>query len=169
VASESQQTTKDKVSRLLIVNAESSGNKAEWERFIRRHLEDIDRSDPDLCFKYASHLSRGGSRGANATIRWADVALENKSRWNGNTYKTRVFALYRLRAEASQKLWQDAEGTYTQNRTDENEQRATQTRGRAKEFAKDWLDYARASGQDTKSAMTLCASAAGNDTFCRGG
>ncbi len=169
VASESAQTMKDKVSRLLIVNAETAGNKAEWERYIRRHLEEIDRSDPDLCFKYASHLSKAGVRGAPGTIRWADVALENKARWTGNTFKTRVVGLYRLRAEAANKLWQDAEQAYTQNRTDENEERANKFRGQTKEFAKAWLDYARSSGQDTKGAMTLCASAAGNDTFCKGG
>ena len=169
VNTESAQTSRDKLSRLLIVNAEASGNKSEWEKYVRRHLEDIDRSDPDLCFKYASHLAKGGARSASATIKWSEYALDNKARWTGNTFKTRVYSLYKIRAEAATKLWTDAEQTYTQNRTDENEQRSDKLRGQAKDFAREWLDYARVSGQDTKNAMALCASAAGNDTFCRGG
>jgi hypothetical protein len=73
VNAESAQTTKDKLSRLLIINAEASGNKSEWEKYVRRHLEDIDRSDPDLCFKYASHLAKGGARSASATIKCASA------------------------------------------------------------------------------------------------
>jgi hypothetical protein len=102
------QTEKDKISRVLMQNAEAAGNKSEWERLIKRHLEDIDRSDPNLCFKYALHLSRGGVGRAWGVIKWADYALENKQQWTGSTYKARVNALYQLRAEAAVKLWEDA-------------------------------------------------------------
>ncbi|MEN9787860.1 MAG: hypothetical protein RLZZ299_3124 [Pseudomonadota bacterium] len=170
VASEGAQTARDKVSRLLIANAESGGNKAEWERLMRRHLEDIDRSDPDMCFKYALHLSRGGASKSLSVIKWADYALDNKSKWTGNTYKQRVTNLYKLRAEAMIKLWQDAEAQYTSNRSDENEQRAGKFRGTARDYSREWLDYARSSGQDTKTALAACMSAAsGNRAFCEGG
>lgn len=170
VGGESQQTTKDKVSRLLIANAENKGDKGEWERLIKRHLEDIDRSDPDLCFKYALHLSRGGVSRAQGVIRWADYALDNKSKWSGTTYKQRVFNLYKLRAEAANKLWQDADEDYAKGeRTDEKEAKAAKFRGQAKDFSREWLDYAKVSGQDTKTAMALCVSSAGNRAFCEGG
>lgn len=170
IGTEGQQTTKDKISRLLISNAENKGDKAEWERLIKRHLEDIDRSDPDLCFKYALHLSRGGVGRAQGVIRWADYALENKAKWSGTTYKTRVFNLYKLRAEAANKLWQEAEKEFAEGeRSDEKEAKAAKYRGQAKDYAREWLDYAKASAQDTKTAMALCVSSSGNRAFCEGG
>ncbi|MDP2311447.1 MAG: hypothetical protein Q8P41_00965 [Pseudomonadota bacterium] len=170
VASEGQQTTKDKVSRIMITNAEAKGDKSEWERLMKRHLEDIDRSDPDLCFKYALHLSRGGTGRAQGVIRWADYALENKAKWSGQTYKTRVFGLYKLRAEAANKLWQEAEKEFAEGeRSDEKEAKAAKYRGQAKDYAREWLDYAKASTQDTKTAMALCVSSSGNRAFCEGG
>ena len=170
VGGEAQQTGKDKISRLMITNAEAKGDKGEWERLMKRHLEDIDRSDPDMCFKYALHLSRGGSARAQGVIRWADYALENKHKWQGGTYKTRVFNLYKLRAEAANKLWQDAEKNYaTVDHSEENEAKSAKYRGTAKDYAREWLDYAKVSAQDTKTAMALCVSAAGNRAFCEGG
>ncbi len=164
------QTTRDKLSRLLILNAEGKGNKAEWERLVKRHLEDIDRSDPDLCFKYALQLSKGGSGRSLGVIRWADTALENKHRWEGATYKKRVYDLHRLRAEAGGKLWAAAEAEYTTGEhTAENEAKSEKYRGMAKDYAREWLDYANASGQDTKNALALCVSASGNRSFCEGG
>lgn len=170
VNSDLPQTTRDKLSRVLIANAEARGDKTEWERLVRRHLEDIDRSDPDLCYKYALQLSRGGVNRANGVIRWADYGLENKQRWSGQTYKSRVYALLKLKAEAAAKLWQAAEQEYTTGEhTDENEAKATKLRGEAKDYAREWLDYARTSAQDTTTALSLCVSAAGNRSFCDGG
>ncbi len=170
VDNDSVQTTRDKVSRILILNAEGKGNRADWERLVKRHLEDIDRSDPDLCFRYALQLSREGSGRSLGVIRWADTALENKHRWEGATYKKRVFDLYRLRAEAANKLWQAAEKEYTTGEhTAENEAKSEKYRGMAKDHAREWLDYAAASQQDTKNALALCVSASGNRSFCEGG
>ncbi|MDP2306186.1 MAG: hypothetical protein Q8P18_09160 [Pseudomonadota bacterium] len=170
VGSEAQQTTKDKISRLMITNAEAKGDKTDWERLMKRHLEDIDRSDPDLCFKYALHLSRGSTGRAQGVIRWADYALENKAKWSGQTYKTRVFSLYKLRAEAANKLWQEAEKEFAEGeRTDDKEAKTAKYRGLSKDYAREWLDYAKASAQDTKTAMALCVSSSGNRAFCEGG
>lgn len=169
IGTEGAQTTKDKLSRVLIANAEGRGDKAEWERLVKRHLEDIDRSDPDMCFKYATQLSRGGTGRALGVIRWADYALENKQKWSGATYTKRVYDLYRLKAEAANKLWAEAEDTFaTKEHTDENEAKAAKWRGTTKDYAREWLDYAKASGQDTKNAMSICVSAAGNKSFCEG-
>lgn len=169
ISTEGAQTAKDKLSRILIANAESKGDKAEWERLMKRHLEDIDRSDPDMCFKYALQLSRGGVGRALGVVRWADYSLENKQKWSGQTYTSRVYNLYRLKAEAANKLWQDAENNYmTKDHTDENEATANKWRGTTKDYAREWLDYAKASNQDTKNPLAICVSAAGNKQFCDG-
>jgi hypothetical protein len=163
------QTDKDKISRVLMQNAEAAGNKSEWERLIKRHLEDIDRSDPNLCFKYALHLSRGGVGRAWGVIKWADYALENKQQWTGSTYKARVNALYQLRAEAAVKLWEDANAKMLAAAGDDRsklEADEVKLRGMAKDYSREWLDYARAAGEDIKKPMALCVSTAGSKKFC---
>ncbi len=169
IASAGRQTEKDKVSRVLLNDAEARGDKASWARLIKRHLEEIDRSDPDLCFKYAIYLSRLDVGRASGVIRWADYALENKASWQGTTYVSRVFALLKLKAEAANRIWQAAEEEYVKDRAEATEAKATRYRNTTKEYARAWLDYARVSGQDTKAAMALCVSAAGNRQFCEGG
>ena len=72
--------------------------------------------------------------------------------------------------EAENKLWQEAEKEFAEGeRSDEKEAKAAKHRGQAKDYAREWLDYAKASEQDTKTAMALCVSAAGNRAFCEGG
>ena len=169
IGTEGAQTTKDKLSRVLIANAEGKGDKVEWERLVKRHLEDVDRSDPDMCFKYATQLSRGGTGRAPGVIRWADYALENKQRWSGTTYTKRVTDLYRLKTEAANKLWTEADNNYaTKDHTEENGAKAEKWRGQTKDFAREWLDFAKASGQETKNAVAICVSASGNSAFCGG-
>lgn len=168
LASASSQTTKDKISRVLIADAEARRDQGEWEKLMKRHLESIDRSDPNLCFKYALHLSRGGVGRAAGVIRWADYALENKQQWEGATYTKNVSGLYKVRAQAANRIWEDAEKKVVEDRSEENESKAERARGQTKDFAREWLDYARASGQDTAAALALCVSAAGNKEFCGG-
>jgi hypothetical protein len=170
ISSEGAQTMKDKLSRILINNADGASNKVEWERLVKRHLEDIDQSDPEMCYKYARYLSKQGTGRAQGVIRWGDKALENKQKWSGQNYTTKVYELYKLKAEASNKLWQDAEQKFAgDTHTDEQEAIANKWRGTTRDNAREWLDYARASGQDTKGAMSICVSAAGNKAFCEGG
>ncbi len=159
-------TTKDKISRLLLVNAEGSGNKQLWESLLKRHLSEIDQSDPDMCFKYSVFLSRRGLSRADEVIKWAGRALENKDEWTGAEHAKKVYLLHRLRAEAASELWTEAEERYLSERTLQAEQRAETLRGNAKELTKAWLDYARASGQDDSSALALCLAAAGTMEFC---
>lgn len=166
--SEPSQTMKNKVSRLLMSDAEARRDQADWERLIKNHLENIDRSDPNLCMKYAIHLSRGGEGKATGVIRWTDYALENKQQWSGTTYTKNVYSLLKLRAQASNKLWQSADQQFVNDRTDENSAKAEKYRGMTKNYALEWLQYATASAQDTKAPMALCVSAAGNKEFCEG-
>lgn len=168
LGTEGSQTSKDKISRVLIADAEARRDQGDWERLMKRHLETIDRSDPNLCFKYALHLSRGGASRATGVIRWADYALENKQQWQGANYTKNVNGLLKIRAQAANALWQAAEKALVEERNDENEAKAERYRGTTKDYAREWLDYARASGQETSAAMAMCVSAAGNREFCGG-
>jgi uncharacterized caspase-like protein len=166
IGEESALTTKDKLSRMLLVNADARGAVEEWTRLAARHLEDFDRSDPDLCFKFALVLSRGDLEDAELVLRWADYALENKHMWEGPTYMSRVYNLLRLKAETATRLWHDAEDDFIADRTEENELAAERYRGLAKDSSREWLDYARSSAQPFERAFVLCESASGNAAFC---
>lgn len=166
---ESKQTSKDKISRILMANAYASGDKRTWENLVKRHLDQIDQSDPDLCYKYARHLSRKGAGRAKGVIRWADVALENRFNWTGNTYKTRVYSLYKLKAQAGQRLWQAASEVYNGNPSPDNKSKMEKARNNTKVMSREWLEYARKAGQDHTKALQLCVSAAGTEDYCGAG
>ncbi len=162
-----RQTEKDKISRVLLANADGKGSVSEWMRLAARHLDEVDRSDPDMCFRYALTLSRQGDiDDAPEVLRWSDYALENKSRWEGPTFVARVYNLYRLRAETATRVWIDAEDELLTDRTEENMVEAEEARGLAKNSAREWLDYATASAQPTDRAYRLCETAAGSPNFC---
>ena len=166
VGSAPQPTTRGKASRLLLSDAEARGDKTEWQRLMKRHLEDIDRSDPNLCLKYAMFLSQRGTGDTWGVIRWSNYALENKQTWTGSFHTKYVNQLHRLRAQAATRLWQESEQEFVASRAPEVEAEAAKRRGVAKDYAREWLDYARDSAQDTKDASNLCVSAAGNAAFC---
>ena len=162
------QTAKDDISRVLMINADAKGDKRAWEKIVKRHLDEVGRSDPEICFAYALHLSKGSVGRAHGVIKWADYALENKTRWTGSTYKARVYALYKLKAEAATRLWEDAAQKVVEGKGDRDALQAEEEkrRGIAKTYALEWLTYARQSGQKTSEPMALCVSAAGNKKFC---
>ena len=169
------QTIKGKVSIVLITDAYNRKDQNAWSKLVKRHLEKIDRSDPDICFTYALHLAKKGTSRAREVIKWADTALENKHRWSGNTYKSRLFNLYKLKAYSASKLWEAAEKELLSAevkadpaKKSEVQAKAERYRGQAKDFAREWLDYARASGQSTSQALQLCVSAAGEGSACEG-
>jgi len=163
------QTTRSQISRLLLVNAEAAGDIESWEALMMRHLEEIDRSDPDLCFRYAIHLFRADIDSQEESIKWSDYALENKQRWEGDAFVKKVSGLYKLRAESAAKLWRHAEELYSKAATGEHSDMAIEYRGQAKDFAREWLDYARASGIPTERAFNMCVAAAGTADFCKSG
>lgn len=161
------QTTRSKISRLLLVNAEMAGDAGAWEELMARHLEEIDRSDPDLCFRYAIHLYKSDIESQEESLRWAGYALENKQNWEGEEFVKKVSSLHKLRAEASAKLWQDAAQQYASNPSGETDDIARDYRGMAMDYAREWLDYVRAAGLSEKRAYDMCVSAAGTDNFCK--
>jgi len=164
-----KQTEKDKVSRVLMANAYGKGDLKGWEKLVRRHLEEIDQSDADLCYKYALHLAKGGAGKAPGVIRWANVALENRTVWTGTTYQDRVSGLYKMRAVSAQSMWKAAEDEHAKNPTDETKKKVDDTRSQTKVFAREWYEYCKVAGKDTTTALQLCTSAAGTKDYCEGG
>ncbi len=166
IAAEKKQTTRDKLSRVLLIDADARGDTARWKDLAARHLDSIDRSDPDLCFRYALVLSRGSLDDAEDVVRWVDVALENKHDWEGPKYMARVYGLLQLKAEMSARLWAEAEADFLDERSDANSAEAELARGGAKTAAREWLDQARATDQSTDRARVLCEAAAGTSEAC---
>ena len=167
VKGDAKQTDRNKTSRLLMANYWAKGDKSAWEKQVKFHLDEIDKSDPDLSYKYSQHLARKGS--ANGAIKWADVALERRSVWTGNTYVSRVFNLYKIKAAAAQSLWQRAENAHASTPSDQTKADTEKYRNQTKVFAREWYDYAKEAGKDPSNAMSLCMAAAGTREYCEGG
>lgn len=165
----SKMTDKEKISRVLMANAYSKGDTKGWEKLAKRHLEEVDQSDPDIAYKYALQLAKGGAPRANGTIRWANVALENRHVWTGDTYTTRVYSLYKLRAVAAQSLWEAAEKEHAATPSDDTKNKVDKERNQTKVFAREWYEYAKQAGKDTTLPMQLCVSAAGTKDYCEAG
>ena len=160
-------TEKDRMSRLLVTNAQVSRNTDQWEKLMRRHLEQIDRSDPNMTFAMTAFLFNKGGEYYVEALRWADYAVENRQRWEGGPdFTVKSGQLLEMRAKIASQIWTDAERVYIAARSAEAKDNATRERGRAKDYAREWLDYARAAGQPTKTAFDMCVSAAGGADLC---
>ncbi|MBM75593.1 MAG: hypothetical protein CMK59_09345 [Proteobacteria bacterium] len=150
-----------KASVVLINNARAKGDQAAWERYVKRHLNKLDQSDPNLCLSYSIYLFKKGVAFSQESIRWAEIALENKNQFNkGSDYQKRLYQLYKLRAVSAQRLWLKAE----EQKVDHNIEKY---KGMTKNFSREWLDFARASGQSIKEPISICVSAA-DKSFCEG-
>jgi hypothetical protein len=161
-------TDKDKISRTRMADAYSRGDMVTWERLAKRHLDEIDQSDPDIAYKYALQLSKDLPARANGVIRWTEVALERRTVWSGETYTQRVGKLYALRTKAAQSLWQAAEEEHAKAPTDTTKKKIEETRAQTKVFAREWVEYQLAAGKDATVALQVCTSAAGTSEYCQG-
>jgi hypothetical protein len=161
------QTEKDKVSRVELTQYRAAGDKNAWARAMKRHLHEIDQSDPDLTMAYALHLARSCPSGAEGAIHWADKALEQRFVWTGTAYVDKVYSLYKLRAASAQCLWKAAEDEHAKGPTDATKARAEDTRNRTKVAAREWFEYASEAKRDPAQALALCVSAAGTESYCK--
>lgn len=161
-----KQTVKDKISRVLMADAWAKGDQHRWEAVVRRHLNEIDRSDADLCYKFSKYLSEKGPEFSDECMHWAEMALENRTQWTGDTHVSRVYALYKLRAIAASRKWEWLEQGYVKDPSETKLNEKNVSRNEAKTLAREWLEYARNSGKDPTMAMQLCVSAAGTAEFC---
>ncbi|TVQ89950.1 MAG: hypothetical protein EA397_13395 [Deltaproteobacteria bacterium] len=166
-----RQTYKNKVSRVLMADAFAKKNDDRWEAVVRRHLNDIDRSDPDLCYKFAAFMAKRvtnkGPDAADEVMKWADVALENKQVWSGDAYVKRVHNLYKIKAVAAYQKWEWLEAKFKKDPTAEVSKAREESRNEAKNLAREWLAYAKDAGLDQADAYNRCVSAAGTSEFCQ--
>ncbi len=160
-------TVKGKISRVLMKDAWSKGNPDRWEGIVRRHLDDIGRADPDLCYKFARYLSTyKGSDAFEETMKWADMALANRFIWEGDLHVKRVYALHRVKTLAAHRLWEDIEGRYVAGPTEELLNEKDEARLLVKTLAREWLEYARQAERDPTLPLELCLAASGTGNFC---
>ena len=89
-----------------------------------------------------------------------DVLLCGNYVFKGSDYQKRLYQLYKLRAVSAQRLWLRAE----EQKSDANIEKY---KGMTKNFSREWLDFARASGQSIKEPISICVSAA-DKSFCEG-
>ena len=161
------QTERSHLSGVLIIDAQTKGLMDRWEVLVQRHLERYDRSDPDMTFGYSVHLYRKGEEHHAAALRWADYAMENSQQWEGGQdFVDKATQLYKLRAILSTSLWIQNEKRYRNEKNPENQALSEEAKGIARDYALEWLVYARASGTQTKQAFDMCVSAAGDSSFC---
>ena len=160
-----QKTEKDTISRLLMANAFSSGNGTHIH-LLKRHLETIDRSDPDLTYKYAYALFKSGDTHLKDVIYWSNVALERRDQWSRSVYTRRVYTTMKIRATAAYRLWMAAENAYAAMPNGRLKAVTNHRRGEAKTYIREWLEYATAANKDTLPARKMCVSVAGSEAFC---
>ncbi len=166
VAHDPERENQIRASMLLMADAWAGGDHLRWESLARRHLTTLDSSDPNLCYKHALLLSRRGVSEAPEVIRWVEVALENRAVWTGDTRTSRVDALHRLRARASQQLWEAAATAAAADPSAENESSAEALRASTRAHAQAWHAHALRAGKDTEVAQQLCATASTEGAPC---
>jgi hypothetical protein len=154
------QTTKDKISRVLLVNAYAYSTK-DWAELVRRHLDEVDRSDPDIAYLYAFYLYNAEGADSEEVIRWTNVALDRRDLWTGDVYVSRVYGLMKLKSIASADAWKDAaEAAATAP------EKVDELRNRTKTFAREWVDFAKVAGKDMQESLDVCLSAATRRKAC---
>lgn len=165
-----RQTAKDKISRLLLGDAFAKGDIHRWMGVAARHLEEVDRADPDLVYQFAYNLVQvGNPERMDEAIYWAGVALENKGYWEGELHVRRVYGLHKVRTLASLKKWEYLEARYRQNPGEQVQAEVEASRNSLKTWAREWLEYAKSSSRDVSEPLRLCEMAAGTETFCTEG
>jgi len=167
--SDARQTSRKHASMLLIADAWGAGERDRWESLVLEHLEEIDRSDPALCYKLALHLQEQGPPRAAEVIRWSELAMQNaRSRWSGEEFTDKMYSLHRLRTKAAMERWLVTDEQAKREPSSEVSQAAERYRGQAKNFAKEWYLYARKADKDATDPREMCRSAAGTADFCEG-
>jgi hypothetical protein len=162
-------TEKRKISNILINNALSAKNWKQWERYTKRHLDKFDRSDANMCYGFSVYMFNK-KRYSNAIV-WAERGLEQKQRFSaGSDYKKKVYTLYKLKTMAANTIWSTSEQKMVSISDDDlrekEKAKAEKYQSKTKNFSREWLDYARSSGQAQNLPMQICVSAA-TKSFCQ--
>lgn len=163
---EERMTAKNKTSRVLMADAWTKGDIDRWEAAVRRHLDEIDRSDADLAYIFARHLAEKPPEHIPEAIRWSNVALGNSTQWVGERRVNRMYALHRINAVAAQQLWLAAEDDALDDPSRDNIAKANFWRNQTKSLSREWLSFSTEAGQDPAASLDLCMSAAGTTDYC---
>ncbi len=150
----------------LIARADGLPDKREWERLVRRHLEEVDGADYGLGLDFAVHHVGSGPESAEAAIRWADETLGDSANWRRNAYMSRVYALKKLRAVAAGELWRSAEALDEQDLVANDSQPMQAAQQRARDYAREFYRFALMSDQASEPALPLCLSAGATQEWC---
>ena len=157
------QTGKNKISRVLLVNAYAFSTKY-WAELMQRHLDEVDRSDPDLAYLWAFYrFNTEGPSSADEVVKWTETALERKDVWTGDVFVSRVYGLMKLRAVAAAAQWKAAEDERSEGASNDG---VETLRNQAKVYAREWVDFASVSGRDTEESLQVCLAAATNAKAC---
>lgn len=154
----------DKASRIRIVDAQARGDVSETLRLMRRHLDDITRSDPVLCIVYARLLLQVDPQSAADAYRWAGYAVERVTFGDWQRH-VRGEAL-EVRAQAALHRWREADEAFIRERTEEHEDESAELREQAIADVLEWLQWVREAGVDTRWARAACLSVAGGRARC---
>ena len=158
------QTDKGKISRVLMANAYVSNTK-EWARLVKRHLDEVEQSDPDITYLYANYLFNKADPDYRGTVRFADLAFERRAdSWEGDTFTIRSHHLLRLRTYARIKMWEQGEKEAMSGETAARE-KAEELKTQAHSAAREWLDFDRVSRDNWLPAAEACIST-GNEQAC---
>jgi hypothetical protein len=163
-----KQTEKVAISKLLMNDVWIKGDKSKWMQLAESHLANIDKSDPDLVYKYVNVLSKKGPSRAKGVVRWAGVALENKTRWSGDTYKKRVNKLLKLKTLARLQLYKKAAEKTVSDGTASRIAQEESAKNSYKTAAREWYEYTKQANLDGSKALQACISAAGFESYCTG-
>lgn len=164
---ERRMTRKVDMSRILMADAYLKDEIHRWQGVVNRHLTDIDRSDPDLCYLYARYLAGMGEESLLDAIRWAGIALESAVNWRGTERVQRVQHLHRIQTVGAHRMWLRSEDQYQELGEPGAREAAGFWRSQTKALSREWIDYVMLTGGDMSLAYNLCFSAAGNVDYCR--
>lgn len=158
-----QQTAKNKISRVLLVNAYAYSTSY-WAQLMQRHLDEVERSDPDLAYLWAFYkYNTEPDVNADEVVQWTETALERKDVWTGDVFVSRVYGLMKLRAIAASRMWQTAEEKRAAGASNDG---IDELRNNAKTYAREWVDFAAVSGRDTEESLAVCLAAATQAKAC---
>jgi hypothetical protein len=157
-------TGKDKISRVLLVDAWEKGDRHRWENIARFHLENIDQSDADLAYQMAYQLvTVGNPERMDEAMHWAAKALERRQEaWDdADTFVTRTYRLHKFRTVAGLKKWQYVESLHERDPSRANRLEADAARDVVKTLSREWLEYSFEAGRDRSEPQRICEMATG--------
>ena len=163
---ERRMTRKVVISRVLIADAHAKGETHRWEGAVRRHLDELDRSDPELSYLYARYLAGRGVEYTTDAIKWSGVALRSAGNWEGVGRAARMADLHRIQTVGAYQMWVAQEETFRATGVASAREEAGFWRSQTKSLSREWLDFSVVTEQNADLARVICASAAASVRYC---